>query len=187
MHFHKHLLGAGLIGASLAALPAVPAKAQAILSVVDAQGRPAGVVINTPAFDGPAPAPFTAMNRMMDHDMALVKAVDRQFARMAAQAQQAAPPVQVSQGAAPMVWQSQSYSTFSVGARSLTCESTVTIMQTGNTAPIVHTASTGDNRACARMAAPIAIQGPTVQPKRDIVPAIDIRPDHATNRQQAPF
>ncbi len=189
MRFQKQLLAAGLIGASLAAT--APARAQEVLHVVDAHGRPVGVLIRAPqpvaTLTRPDLSIFAAMDRIMAYDMAMMEAQERQFIEMAARTAPASMQGgQAEPDAGTTIW--QSYSTFSAGAPSLNCARTIVITQNGNAAPIVHAASTGDDRACARLGAPAPVQGPTAaRPKQDIVPAIDTGPAASAHGRQTPF
>ncbi len=188
-------IAAGLLTAALAggaALPA-PARAQAVIQVVDSQGRPVGVLLKTPGvaalpsgFASPM-AGFEALDRMMARQMAAMEEEQKQMIALMNQgsvnqaaATHAVDVNSVHGRAAPGGSVYQSVTMISWSGNGATCAQTVTQSQNGNAAPVVHVSATGSADRCGKvvsgrnipeMAAP---SGAARHP--DLVPAVDRGP-----------
>lgn len=160
MQFRQMVRGGAVIAALALSAATMPAYAQGTVRVVDAQGHQIGILVpvhnisTVPAM--PDIAMFDALDRMMAREMAVMEATDRELMAQLNRPLRAVPAIDRDVPNQSMSW--QSVEMVHVGGPTASCIQTVTVTSDGQSAPIVHTSSTG-GQACAALTAPLAVKG----------------------------
>ena len=166
-------------------LASQPARAQT-LTVVDASGRPVGVLLPRQM---EAPPAFDAIDQMMDREFAAMEAhqqrmmrlIDQTLSTPAVASPTAAPETRDGHGQGSMY---QSVTTISWGGNGVPCSQTVTSTSNGHAAPVIQVSTRGDAACAAKMSPAANPQAPAAR-TRDLTPAVDtatLPADRATPR-----
>jgi len=173
-----------LIGGGLATQPT---QAET-LTVVDARGRPVGVLVPQQV---QAPPAFDAIDQMMDREFAAMEARQRHMMQLIDQtlstpAMAMPTPALDTRDGHGQGSMYQSVTTISWGSNGTPCSQTVTSTSNGHAAPVVQVATRGDAACAAKMSATTNRQAPAPR-MQDLTPAVDTATPATDRATPRPF